>query len=169
FRTLDGTLAVGAYSVLVFLTQRLLWPFTGLGETVDLYQRSMASVERLLNLLALKREPQVTREGQTMVPSSTYRGDIEYADVRFRYSPEQPVLHGLSLRIPGGRFVGLVGSTGSGKSTVIKMLLQFYRPDSGEIRLGGRPLDSLFVDELRRHIAWVGQETFLFHGTIHEN
>jgi ATP-binding cassette subfamily B protein len=169
FRTLDGTLAVGAYSVLVFLTQRLLWPFTGLGETVDLYQRSMASVERLLNLLALKREPQVAREGQTTVPSSTYRGDIEYADVRFRYSPEQPVLHGLSLRIPGGRFVGLVGSTGSGKSTVIKMLLQFYRPDSGEIRLGGRPLDSLFVDELRRHIAWVGQETFLFHGTIHEN
>src|SRR5690606_32977447 len=131
FRTLDGTLAVGAYSVLVFLTQRLLWPFTGLGETVDLYQRSMASVERLLNLLALKREPQVAHEGQTTVPSSTYRGDIEYADVRFGYSPEQPVLHGLSLRIPGGRFVGLVGSTGSGKSTVIKMLLQFYQPNSG--------------------------------------
>ena len=169
FRTLDGSLAVGAYSILVFLTQRLLWPFTGLGETVDLYQRSMASVERLLNLLALKREPQIAREEQTTVPSNTYSGDIEYTDVRFGYSPEQPVLRGLSLRIPGGRFVGLVGSTGSGKSTVIKMLLQFYRPDAGHIRLGGRPLDSLFVDELRRHIAWVGQETFLFHGTIHEN
>jgi ATP-binding cassette subfamily B protein len=115
------------------------------------------------------RDPLAALGARTTVPTSTFRGAIEYTQVHFGYSPEQPVLRGLSLTISGGRFVGLVGSTGSGKSTVIKMLLGFYRPDAGEIRLGGRPLHDLPVNELRRHIAWVGQETFLFHGTIHEN
>jgi len=169
FCTLDGTLEIGAYSILVFLTQRLLWPFTWLGETVDLYQRSMASAERLLNLLALDREPQAAQDGTTTVPPGICRGAIEYAQVRFGYSPDQPVLRGLSLTIPAGHFVGLVGSTGSGKSTVIKLLLGFYRPDAGEIRLGGRSLVQLPVDTLRRHIAWVGQDAFVFHGTIHDN
>lgn len=165
FRTLEGSLAVGSYSVLVFLTQRLLWPFTRLGETVDLYQRSMASADRLLNLLTLEREPVDSGEA---VPSEVFRGDIEYSHVTFGYD-ERPVLHDLSLRIRGGSFVGLVGSTGSGKSTVVKMLLRFYAPDQGEIRIGGRPLASLQVHALRRNVAWVSQESFLFHGTIHDN
>jgi ATP-binding cassette subfamily B protein len=165
FRTLDGSLAVGAYSVLVFLTQRLLWPFTRLGETVDLYQRSMASADRLLDLLSLEREPEHVGEG---VPASSYRGDIRYDAVSFGYS-STPVLDGIALTIPGGSFVGLVGSTGSGKSTLVKMLLRFYAPSAGEIRLADRPLESFNIDELRRHVAWVGQEAFLFHGTIHDN
>jgi ATP-binding cassette, subfamily B, bacterial len=165
FRALEGSLAVGAYSVLVFLTQRLLWPFTRLGETVDLYQRSMASANRLLDLLALEREP--TAGGES-VPSATFRGDIQYDAVSFAYA-DSNVLNAVSLDIKGGSFIGLVGSTGSGKSTFVKLLLRFYTPSVGELRIGGRPLSSLRIDELRRNIAWVSQEAFLFHGTIHEN
>ena len=165
FRALDGRLAVGAYSVLVFLTQRLLWPFTRLGETVDLYQRSMASANRLLDLLTLDREP--THDGQP-APRNTFRGDITYDAVSFGYT-DSLVLDRISLTIPGGSFIGLVGSTGSGKSTLVKLLLRFYTPSTGAIHIGGRPLASFELDELRRSVAWVSQEAFLFHGTVHEN
>lgn len=166
FRALDGRLAVGAYSVLVFLTQRLLWPFTRLGETVDLYQRSMASANRLLDLLNLEREPS-SHAGQP-APQSAFRGNITYDAVSFGYTRDL-VLDQISLTIPGGSFIGLVGSTGSGKSTLVKMLLRFYTPSAGEIRLATRPLASFDIDELRRNVAWVSQEAFLFHGTVHEN
>lgn len=165
FNALEGSLAVGAYSVLVFLTQRLLWPFTRLGETVDLYQRSMASADRLLDLLTLERES--TDSGES-VAVATFQGDIDYDSISFAYG-DTNVLTDVSLHIPGGSFVGLVGSTGSGKSTFVKLLLRFYAAQRGEVRIGGRPLASLKLDELRRNIAWVSQEAFLFHGTIHEN
>jgi ATP-binding cassette subfamily B protein len=157
---------VGAYSVLVFLTQRLLWPFTRLGETVDLYQSSMASADRLLNFLTLAREHDEPGED---VPDALFSGDIVFDDVSFAYADQQPVLERVSLSIAGGSFVGLVGSTGSGKSTLVKMLLRFHDPDTGEVRIGGKQLESLRVDTLRRHVAWVSQEPFVFHGSIHDN
>lgn len=166
FQTLDGRLAIGAYSILVFLTQRLLWPFTRLGETVDLYQRSMASADRLLDLLTLEREH---NEGEVVDDAEIYRGDIEWSHVDFAYPGGASVLHDVSLTISGGTFVGLVGSTGSGKSTLVKMLLRFYEPGHGDLRIGGRNLGSIQLEDLRKHVAWVSQEAFLFHGTIHEN
>lgn len=167
FRALDGTLAVGAYSVLVFLTQRLLWPFTRLGETVDLYQRSMASADRLLSLLSLPREPGDTGAAP---PEATYRQDIRFEDVCFAYGDgSAKVLEHVSLTIAGGGFVGLVGSTGSGKSTLVKMLLRFYAPSTGTISLGGVELGDISIESLRRHVAWVSQDPFVFHGSIHDN
>ena len=167
FRALDGSLAVGAYSVLVFLTQRLLWPFTRLGETVDLYQRSMASADRLLDLLTLEREP--TDAGDTLAPAD-YRQAIVFDRVTFSYAAERArALDGVSLTIPSQGFVGLVGSTGSGKSTLVKLLLRLYGPDSGRITLGDADLADLDLHALRRAIGWVSQDVFLFHGTIHEN
>ncbi|MEO0811496.1 MAG: ABC transporter ATP-binding protein [Myxococcota bacterium] len=166
FRTLDGSLAVGAYSVLVFLTQRLLWPFTRLGETVDLYQRSMASADRVLDLFNLERE--AIEDGES-VGRKELIGDIEIDDVSFSYDGRHRALDHVSLKIPGGGFVGLVGSTGSGKSTLIKLLLRFYSASAGAIRVGGRELDTIRIDALRRGIGWVSQEVFLFHGSIHDN
>ncbi len=166
FKTLDGDLAVGAYSVLVFLTQRLLWPFTRLGETVDLYQRSMASADRVLGLLTLERE--AVDEGDPISADDLHR-DIVVNDVSFSYDGETQALDHVSLVIPGGGFVGLVGSTGSGKSTLVKMLLRFYAPDSGTIRIGDRALPSIRIDALRRAVGWVSQEVFLFHGSVHDN
>lgn len=166
FRALDGSLAVGAYSVLVFLTQRLLWPFTRLGETVDLYQRSMASADRLLNLLDLEREP--VHSGAPP-QDAVFSGDIDFDDVCFGYGEGQRVIDHVSLTIPGASLLGIVGSTGSGKSTLVKMLLRFYAPDSGQIRIGGHDVADMPVDSLRSHIAWVSQDPFVFHGSIHDN
>lgn len=163
---LNGTLAVGMYSVLVFMTQRLLWPLTQLGEILDLYQRAMASCRRIFGLLEV--QPSIlpgTRELPTPV-----RGEIVLDDLTFSYrSDHEPVLRDFSLRIPAGETHAIVGSTGSGKSTVLKLLLRLYEPDSGVITLDGVPIDELTFTSLRGATGFVAQDVFLFHGTVREN
>ncbi|MEL6189782.1 MAG: ABC transporter ATP-binding protein, partial [Myxococcota bacterium] len=160
-----GSLGVGAFSVLVFLTQRLLWPFTRLGETVDLYQRSMASAGRLFDVLAL---PVEDRGGGRPVPETP--ADLVFDSVAFRYpGANRDALAGVELEVPARSFVGLVGTTGSGKSTLVRLLLRFYAPDAGQIRLGGSPLADLDVTDLRDRIGWVEQDVFVFFGTVAEN
>lgn len=163
-RTLDGSLGVGAFSVLVFLTQRLLWPFTRLGETVDLYQRSMASAGRLFDLLELPRE---SSKGDLVVgpkPALTLDG------VRFRYpGAHRDALSGLDLVVAPNTFVGIVGTTGSGKSTLVKLLLKFYQPSEGSIMVGARSLSELAPKAVRDAIGWVAQDVFIFFGTVREN
>lgn len=164
-RTLDGTLGVGSFSVLVFLTQRLLWPFTRLGETVDLYQRSMASAGRLFDLLALSAE---SRGGGGAV--SEKPGALVFDRVSFRYpGAHRDALSNLELEVKEETFVGLVGTTGSGKSTLVRLLLRFYAPERGEIRLGGVSLAEFDVSALRERIGWVEQDVFVFFGTVRDN
>ncbi len=164
--TQTGELAVGAYSVMVFLTQRLLWPLTRLGETVDLFQRAMASTTRVLDLLDTK--PAIV-SGSRVVPLDKVRGDIEFSDVVFAYDPRAPVLNGLSFRVPAGQTTAIVGATGSGKSTVVKLLLRFYEPQGGSVSLDGHDLRELDLRSLRAGIGLVSQDVFLFHGTVAEN
>ena len=163
--TLDGRMAVGAYSVLVFLTQRLLWPFTRLGETVDLYQRSMASMVRVLELLA--QEPEKDH-GQPQ-DKSIFTRDIELEHVHFSYPNRTPTLSDLNLRIRSGEFTGLVGLTGSGKSTLFKLLLRFYVPSKGRVSFDGVNSQDIQLSTLRQHIGLVSQDTYLLHGTIADN
>ncbi|MCA9564462.1 MAG: ATP-binding cassette domain-containing protein, partial [Myxococcales bacterium] len=134
----QGTLEVGSYSVLVFLTQRLLWPLTRLGETFDLYQRAMASTDRVLNLLAV---PNQIRDGSKAISPAEVRGEIRFQDIRFVYPNGTRVVDGLSLTMPAGQTTAIVGSTGSGKSTLVKLLLRFYDPQSGQVTLDGIRLD----------------------------
>lgn len=164
--TQTGELAVGAYSVMVFLTQRLLWPLTRLGETVDLFQRAMASTTRVLDLLDTKA---AIVSGPRVVPVAKVRGDIEFADVVFAYDPRAPVLNGLSFRAPAGQTTAIVGATGSGKSTVVKLLLRFYEFQGGRVSLDGHDLRELDLRSLRAAIGLVSQDVFLFHGTVAEN
>lgn len=159
-----GTLAVGSYSVMIFLTQRLLWPLTQLGETFDLYQRAMASVDRLLALLATSSG---IRGGNRTLDS--VRGEVRLEGVDFRYKDREPLFQGLDLTIPAGQTVAFVGSTGAGKSTLIKLLLRFYDPDRGRILLDGHDVRELTLLDLRRAIGLVSQDVFLFHGTVREN
>lgn len=163
---LDGALNVGLYSVLVFMTQRLLWPLTSLGEVFDQYQRAMASTTRILDLLDI--EPQI-KSGTVPLPADQVRGDVEFKDVEFSYKNGAAVLKGLSLRIPAGTTAAIVGATGAGKSTVIKLLLRFYDPTAGVITLDGHDLRALASGDLRRSIGLVSQDVFLFHGTVREN
>ena len=161
-----GAIAVGTYSFLVFITQRLLWPLTSLGRTLDDYQRAMASTQRVLDLIDT---PIAIPSGHQPLPLSSVRGAIQFDQVDFAYPGRPALLQRFNLEIPAGSTVGIVGSTGSGKSTIVKLLLRLYERQGGVIRLDGLPVDQLELADLRRAIGLVSQEVFLFHGTVAEN
>ena len=161
---LEGTLSIGAYSVIVFITQRLLWPLTRLGQTFDLYQRAMASTDRVLDLLDT---PIGLVEGDVQL--DVVRGDINFDAVDFSYPERESVLSGISLNIKAGETVGLVGSTGSGKTTLVGLLLRFHDPLKGSVKLDGNDVTELKLQSLRGSISLVSQNTTLFPGSVREN
>ncbi len=161
-----GKLAVGTYSVLVFLTQRLLWPLTRLGQTLDLYQRAMASTTRVMDLLDT---PITIRSGKISLPIDSVGGEIEFQNITFAYHQRQPVIANLTLTIPAGQTIAIVGSTGSGKSTLVKLLFRFYEVQQGRIILDGVDVRDIILYDLRRAMGLVSQDVFLFHGTVREN
>jgi ATP-binding cassette subfamily B protein len=163
---LSGALGVGSFSVLVFLTQRLLWPLTGLAETVDMYQRAMASTARVLDLL---ETPVTLSHERRALPRASVKGELRFDHVTFSYPGRAPALRDVDLLIPAGTTAAFVGSTGSGKTTLTKLLLRFYDPASGRILLDGEDIRAFDPRELRRAIGFVSQDTFLFHGTAREN
>lgn len=168
--SLEGQLAIGSYSILVFLTQRLLWPMTRLGEVVDDFYRAMASATRILDLLTVpisivSTKTSKKKEGAKNVPPQS----IQFRGVEFSYFPNEPVLKGITLSIPAGSTVAFVGSTGSGKSTLAKLLLRFYDPTEGSIFLDRHRLNEYSLGELRQLVGYVSQDVFLFDGTIAEN
>lgn len=170
----EGSLNVGLYSVLVFMTQRLLWPLTRLGDTLDQYQRAMASTTRVLDLLDTKPGIQ---DGTAALPLAQVKGEVAFENVTFAYTavsgngrvPDQTVIRSLSFTVPAGDTVAIVGATGSGKSTVVKLLLRFYDVANGRITLDGIDIRQLKSIDLRKAIGFVSQDVFLFHGTVREN
>ncbi len=166
FLTLDGKLSVGTYSVLVFMTQRLLWPLTRLGETFDLYQRALASTRRVFGLL--DTQPSI-RSGELGLEREAVQGEIVLEGVHFAYKDRQPIFRGLDLRFPAGQTSAIVGPTGSGKSTLVKLLLRYADITGGELRLDGVSLSELKLDDLRGAIGLVSQDVFLFHGSVRDN
>lgn len=161
-----GKMSVGTYSVLVFLIQRLLWPLTRLGDTFDQYQRAMASSNRVFNLLDT---PIAIHTGDIPLSIGSVRGSLVLLDVTFAYNGRNPVIEHLSLEIPAGKTIAIVGSTGSGKSTLVKLLLRLYEVQAGTITLDGIELRDLKLKDLRSCIGLVSQDVFLFHGTVAEN
>ena len=162
----QGVIAVGTYSFLVFITQRLLWPLTTLGRTLDDYQRAMASTSRVLDLLDT---PIAIASGDQALPRQQVRGAIHFQAVDFAYDGRKPLLQGFNLEIPAGSTIGIVGATGSGKSTIVKLLLRLYEIQGGQILLDGQAIQGLKLQDLRQAIGLVSQEVFLFHGTVAEN
>ncbi|TAE39983.1 MAG: ABC transporter ATP-binding protein [Oscillatoriales cyanobacterium] len=161
-----GRLSVGTYSVLVFLTQRLLWPLTRLGDTMDRYQRAMASTNRVMNLLDT---PIAIRTGDIRLPVSSIKGTLEFKNVTFYYNQRKPILQYFSLTLPAGKTTAIVGATGSGKSTLVKLIMRLYEVQYGQIYLDGIELTTLNLKDLRRAIGLVSQDVFLFHGTVAQN
>lgn len=165
--TLNDQMAIGAYSVLVFMTQRLLWPLTRLGETFDLYQRAMASSTRVLDVL---NTPQSLAEGDISPDKDEMlKSDIEFESVTFRYPGREDVFSELNLTIKGGEMVGIVGSTGSGKTTLVRMLLRFVEASSGKVMWCGARLEDWRLQRLRESISLVDQHITLFPTSILEN
>lgn len=162
---LQGQMLVGIYSVLVFMTQRLLWPLTSLGETLDLYQRAMASANRVFHLLDV--EPKMS-PGTRDLPAPV-KGTVELSGVSFGYAGTGDVLKGVSLTIPAGETHAIVGATGAGKSTVVRLLLRFHDPREGKVLVDGNDVRELTYTSLRGAMGYVSQEVFLFHGSVRDN
>ncbi len=165
--TLEGQLAIGAYSVLVFMTQRLLWPLTRLGETFDLYQRAMASSTRVLDVL---ESPMELVNGE-FIPEreDVATSNLILKDVGFGYPERENIFTGLNLEIAAGKTLGVVGSTGSGKTTLVRLLLRFADVNDGEIEWVGENIKTWDLKSLRSSIALVDQHITLFPTTILEN
>ncbi len=165
-QTWKGYIPVGTYSFLVFITQRLLWPLTTLGNILDDYQRSMASTNRVLDLIDT---PIKIKTGKIKLDPNKLQGNITFKNINFSYEDRPPILENFNLSIKAGKKIGIVGTTGSGKSTLVKLLLRLYEINKGLIEIDGNSIDSLDLNSLRRCIALVSQETYLFHGSIEEN
>ena len=166
YLALDGTIAVGSYSVLVFLTQRFLWPFTTLGETVDLFERSMASTKRILDLLDT---PQKIKDNKKSIILNDFNHDIKFKNINFHYLESKPIFDNLNLTIKKNSLVGIVGQTGSGKTTIIKLLLRFYDTISGSVNIGSNEIKNIKIKNLRENIGYVSQDIFMFDGNIKDN
>lgn len=166
FKTLEGNMEVGLYSVLIFVTQRLLWPLTRLGETFDLYQRAMASTRRIMSLLKID---ETLTDGRLAIDQAEVKGEYMFENVTFRYRTGGPVLRDLNLHILSGQTVGIVGATGAGKSSMIKLLMRFYDVNEGRILLDGRDIRTYKMNNIVRAAGLVSQDIFLFHGTVKDN
>ncbi len=161
-----GRMSIGVYSTSIFIIQRLLWPLTTLGQTLDNYQRAMASIRRIFNLLDT---PIDAHSGTKTFAPSEIRGEIVLDRVTFAYRGRSPVVQNLSLTIPAGQTIAMVGATGSGKSTLVKLLLRLYEINDGAIFLDGIDTREIDLESLRGAIGLVSQDVFLFHGTVAEN
>ena len=164
FLALDGEIKVATYSVMLFITQRLLWPLTELGVIFDSYQKAMASFRRIINL---KNTSPTINNGTEKLTS--FNKKIEISNLNFEYVKDFPVLNDISIDINKGQTTAIVGSTGSGKSTLIKLILRLYDSTSGKIKFDGKNIRDIELNSLRNKIGLVSQDIFLFEGTVFEN
>jgi len=146
----------------------LIWPIIAVGWVVNLFQRGTASVLRIDELL--KAEPAIDDRAAdpSIAPDTVMRGEIEIRHLDFNYGAT-PVLRDISLKIPAGSSLAIVGPTGSGKTTLVSLLSRLYDAPPGSLLIDGRPLRDYPLAVLRRNIGMVPQETFLFSDTIREN
>ena len=162
-----GEITVGEFTVFNMYLFRLIWPLIALGYVVNLYQRGTASLKRMNAVLAI--EPAIT-DVPDMQPLPPIQGEVEFRNLTFRYNPnDEPMLRNVSLSIPAGKTVAFVGRTGSGKSTLVNLIPRVSEPPPKSVLVDGSPVADYPLEQLRRSIGYVPQETFLFSDTLGEN
>ena len=161
-----GILTVGALLTFLNLVNHLFYPVTGMASVWAGFQRSIAALERVLDVL---EKPADFKELPSFTHSTRISGAIEFQNITFSYVKNKTVFENFNLELPAGKVVALVGPSGAGKSTLFNLLQGFYRQQSGNILIAGKPIQELSASELRSSIAHVPQETFLFAGTVREN
>lgn len=162
----SGVITVGELVLFSMMVQRMLWPLTEMGTVLDQFERARASAKRIFGLIDTKSSIQDPENPETLVKA---KGELSFNKVEFAYSKEYPVLSGLDFKIEAGESVGIAGPTGAGKSTLIKLALRLYDVNSGAITFDGIDLRKLKLEDIRRNIALVSQDIYLFHGSIREN
>ena len=175
-RVLNGQLTIGELVAFNFYVQLLVWPLRTIGMMVAFGQRAAAALERIDHVLGTTPQvvdPEVALEPLRRSPSAptggSTGGSIRFDGVRFGYDLDEPVLDGFTLDIEAGSSVALVGATGSGKSTVARLLVRFYDPQAGSIRLDGVDIRDRLVHDVRRSVGLVFEDTLLFHDTVAAN
>ncbi|WP_254766045.1 ABC transporter ATP-binding protein [Salinilacihabitans rarus] len=162
----SGSLSTGSFVTFILLTQQLVWPMAQFGQVINMYQRAEASAERIFGLM----DEQGRIETDVDAPDLEIdEGRVEYDGVGFGYEAGETIVDDVSFEVPGGETIALVGPTGAGKSTVLKLLLRLYDVDEGEIRIDGQDVRAVSLPSLRRAMGYVGQESYLFYGTVEEN
>ena len=170
-----GAMGLGTLTTFILYSQRLFDPLRQLAERFTQIQGGLTAVERIGELLEEPLEivdnAEAAQEGtiRQLASARAPRGEVVFENVSFAYRPDEPILRNLNFRIAAGEHVALVGPTGSGKSTVIRLLCRLYEPQEGRILLDGRDIRSLPMQELRRQLGVVLQDTFLFSGTVGDN
>ncbi|OMF54287.1 ABC transporter ATP-binding protein [Paenibacillus sp. FSL R5-0766] len=161
-----GMMGMGSVAALAVLQVNLTHALLNLGMVLSMTQNSLAGAHRIQEVLSEEEEPERLGSSHSELVSEAA---VEFRDVEFSYQADKKVLVDMSMQVFPGQVAAIVGASGSGKSTLIKLLLGFYPVDSGDILLQGKPFGHYTLDEIRRQIAYVPQEPFLFTGTIEEN
>lgn len=161
-----GTITIGDIQAFISYMSSFTQPITQLAQISTQLQTMAAAAERVFAFLA---EPEEPADPALPAPADHIRGDVSFRHVRFGYDPEQPVIHDWSCDVPAGKTVAIVGPTGAGKTTMVKLLMRFYDVDAGAILVDGRDVRDYARGDLRRAFGMVLQDTWLFKGTILEN
>jgi ATP-binding cassette subfamily B protein len=163
---LTGSLSEGMFVVFILYTQRFVWPMAQFGQIINMYQRARASSARIFGLMD---EPYRVTDEDDAPDLTIDDGNVEYDSVTFGYDDEETIVEDINFTVQGGETVALVGPTGAGKSTVLKLLMRMYDVDEGAIRVDGNDLEEVTMRSLRQAMGYVSQDTFLFYGTVEEN
>jgi ATP-binding cassette subfamily B protein len=161
-----GELTLGEFAAFLGYTILLSWPIIALGWVIALFQRGAAAMDRINELLDARSE---VEDPPGAVPHPSPRGEVEVRGLTFAFGANPPVLRDVSLRVPAGKCLGIIGPTGSGKSTLLSLLPRLYRVPDGTVFLDGVDVNRMRVRDLRRAVAVVPQETFLFSTTVRDN
>ncbi|PYQ83372.1 MAG: hypothetical protein DMG02_33775 [Acidobacteria bacterium] len=166
-QVISGSLSLGSFVAFNAYVVMLVWPLRVLGQRVSTLQKALAASARIAEVLEI--EPQLREQRHARKLERRVRGDVRLENVRFGHAGDRPVLDGLDLELAAGDSVALVGATGSGKSTVAGLLARLYDPDDGRVLLDGHDVRELRLTDVRRAVALVFEETFLFTESVREN
>lgn len=161
--SVNGLISVGVISAFIVYAKQFSRPINEIAQIYGQLQTAIAGAERVFLVLD---EASEDMSGEVLEPG---QAAVEFSHVDFSYTPGNPVLRDFTLRVPSGRKVALVGATGSGKTTVVNLLMRFYDIDSGKIRIDGHDISRVSRDSLRKNVAIVLQDTVLFSDTVRKN
>ncbi len=165
--TMDGIISVGEFIMFNQYLGNLVWPMIAAGDSVNMFSQGNASIQRILSIL--KEQPDI-QDKETVNPEASISGSITLQNLSFTYPNEtNPVLENINVELPAGNTLAIIGRTGSGKTTLVNLLLHFFQVKDGMIYFDGQDINDIPLHILRKHIAYVPQDNFLFSETLYEN